>query len=101
MGKIPNKPAKGESLYYLGYFPNMQFLQRVIRGRNYSDEYFAVVDGEIVLIYNIQPDPGWLETDMVSYRNKQGMLIDKDTYYQAAATAELIRIGILEAPKES
>lgn len=101
MGKIPNKPAKEESPYYLGYFQNMEFLQRLIHGRHYSDDYFAVVDGEIVLIYNIQPDPGWLEMDMVSYRNKQGMLIDKDAYYQAAATAELIRIGILEAPKES
>lgn len=95
MENIPNRPPLGESHKYLGYFETVEDLKKYVGDKQYEDDYYAVVAGKITPIYQVVPyDYDWME--MPSYRNSQGMLIDKDEYYILAAQADLARIGVIE-----
>lgn len=97
MENILNRPPLGESHKYLGYFETVEDLKKYVGDKQYEDDYYAVVAGKITPIYQVVPSKlEWMYTDMVSYRNSQGMLIDKDDYYILAAKADLARIGVIE-----
>lgn len=101
MDKIPNKTPNKESSFYLGYFENMQQMEHGICGRSYSDRHFAVVDGEIFLVYKIQPDPVKMSSKPVQYRRSQGGFVNRDIDRFAAAFLDLIRIGVIVGPDKS